>query len=482
MNARLKIYLAISLLFASLAIAVDVQPAALSAAGLYKMAQLDPNLTAEGVNIGMVCRSNTYVDSFPLNDYRPDVSLKCFKNSKINFFDDQTDKAGISNHSTQIASILVGYDANAFYSPLGNISYEAAAPEAKLDIYEFWYFITDYVFPKQLPKDDLMTMSLGCSSESWWSRGIDAMADNYGMLVIAAIGNGNDALDLPLYPAAGANILAVGVADSNNSLTDFSIPDVNHSTPGPTLDGRCKPDIIAPGNCLIATNDVNEPYKPSGDYSSFAAPVVTGVASLLIQKAKSEPNLQMAVSAIPGNCVLKSILMTSAKKLPGWHKGLGDANTNFEYPLDFKQGAGMIDGVSAYELLTAGFQHDGNIAKAGWDLNKLEEEIKKENVYTFTSGSEKEMFTATLCWNRSYENKYPFNINMNNWKDMQLTLRKVDATGQTSLVDFSDSPVDNVEHIYTNLDPNTTYQLTVSNSPNFKSKGTATYGLSWQTK
>ncbi|MCE5341584.1 MAG: S8 family serine peptidase [Planctomycetaceae bacterium] len=468
---------------ATVGFAVDGQYGAIDIAGINKVTAIDANLTGSGVSIGLVCRSNTYEDSFPQNDYRPDITHKCLQNSKINFYDDQYIAGANSNHSTQIASILVGSDSNAFYPALGNFSYKSAAPAAQLKVYEFWYFITENVFSGQWPKDDLLTMSLGSSTEAWWSRGIDEMVERYGFLVVAAIGNGTDAYDLPLYPAACTNVLAVGVVDSNNSLTEFHTPDASHSTAGPTLDGRCKPDIVAPGNCLTAISNVNEPYRPSGDYSSFAAPVVAGVASILIQKAKSDPNLQIAASGFSGNCVLKSILMTSADKLVGWHKGAADNNDDSEYPLDFKQGAGMVDALSAYNLLVAGLQHDGDVNAAGWDINLIDSSAASEKVYRFaaTAGDAKKL-TATLVWNRSYEVSYPFNLNMNLWNDLRLTLRKIDADGQISVADISDSPVDNVEHIYINLEPDSTYELTVSNSPNYESKDTAIYALSWTTK
>jgi hypothetical protein len=473
---------AVLLVFATVGFAVDGQYGAIDIAGINKITAIDSNLTGSGVSIGLVCRSNTYEDSFPQNDYRPDITHKCLQNSKIKFYDDEFIAGTNSDHSTQIASILVGSDANAFYPELGNFSYKSASPESQLNVYEFWYFITENVFSGQWPKDDLLTMSLGSSTEAWWSRGIDAMVERYGFLVVAAVGNGTDAYDLPLYPAAGANILAVGVVDSNHSLTEVHTPDANHSTAGPTLDGRCKPDVVAPGNYISAISDINEPYKPSGDYSSFAAPVVTGIASLLIQKAKSDPNLQIAASGFSGNCVLKSILMTSAVKLSGWHKGTADNNDDSEYPLDFKQGAGMVDALSAYNLLVAGMQHDGDVNAAGWDINLIDSSAAAEKVYTFQTLSETKKIAATLVWNRNYESSYPFNLNMNLWNDLKLTLRKIDADGNVSVVQISDSPVDNVEHIYITLEANSTYELAVAGSPNHESKGTAIYALSWTTK
>ena len=310
------------------------------------------------------------------------------------------------------------------------------------------------------------------------------MAEKFGLLVIAAIGNGKNSYDLPLYPAAGSNVLAVGVVSSTDSLSEFGLPDVNHSTAGPTLDGRCKPDIVAPGNCLVAVAGTRDSYKPSGDYSSFAAPVVTGVASMLIQKAKSEPSLQLAVSPFMSNCILKSILMTSAKKLPGWHKGNPSDDDDHEYPLDFKQGAGMVDGFAAFIVLTAGMQQSGDINPNGWDTGIIEPNYSAEKVYRLkTESFKKPIISATLVWNRAYGDEYPFAPAMQKWADLQLKVVAVDANGRSQIVDYSNSPVDNVEHIYTSLDSNSIYEVVVTHSPNSDLPNCFTpYSVSWMVK
>lgn len=461
-----------------------VEPFALDIAGVYKIGQLDPNLTGKNVSIGLVCRSDTYTGQTPRNDYRPDILHNCFKDLKIKFHDYDPSNAGVSAHSTAIASILAGMYSDANLPAVGRFDYEGGCPDAKLDVYEFFHFLSEYVFTRTWPEADLFTMSLGWSVEDWWSRGIDKMAEDYGILVIASIGNGTDARDLPLYPAAGANVLAVGVADSNGSLKDFNSPIPNRSTTGPTLDGRCKPDIIAPGNCLVAVAGKKDTFAATGDYSSFAAPVVASVAALLTQKANTKPELTFAVSPIWGNCVMKSILMTSAKKLPGWHKGFDSSADDSAYPLDFRQGAGMIDGLSSYNLLLAGMQMDGNVPPTGWSLDIIEPNYVTEKVYKFkTPGTGNPVITATLIWNRPYSSDYPFEPLWQNLADLQLELRKIDQQGEQIVVDFSDSPVDNVEHIYLKLEPNMAYRLVISHSLNSELPKVFTpYAISWQIK
>lgn len=460
------------------------EPFALDIAGIYKIGDLDPNLTGKGVDIGLICRSDTYAGQTPRNDYRPDISHDCFKDLKIEFHDYDPSNAGVSAHSTAIASILTGLYSDANLPGIGRFDYEGACPDAKLDIYEFRSFLSEYVFAGAWPGDDLFTMSLGWAIEDWWARGIDRMAEQFGILVIASIGNGTDARDLPLYPAAGANILAVGVADSNGSLKDFNSPVPNRSTAGPTLDGRCKPDIIAPGNCLVAVAGKKDTFAATGDYSSFAAPVVASVAALLIQKANTQPELSFVTSPIFGNSAMKSILMTAAKKLPGWHKGFDSPDDDSAYPLDLRQGAGMLDGLAAYNLLLAGMQIDGGVPPTGWSIDIIEPNYAAERIYQFkTPKTEKPTVSATLNWNRPYGRDYPFEPLWQNLADFQLELWKLDGQGEQTLVDVSDSPVDNVEHIYFMAEPNTEYRLVISHSLNSELPQIFTpYAISWQTK
>ena len=50
-----------------------LQPQGLNFSGIYALSQLDPNLTGSGVKFAVICRSNTYIDGEPQNDYRPNI-------------------------------------------------------------------------------------------------------------------------------------------------------------------------------------------------------------------------------------------------------------------------------------------------------------------------------------------------------------------------------------------------------------------------
>jgi hypothetical protein len=475
------------------AIAADetLQPQGLSFSGIYALRQLDPNLTGTGIKFAVICRSNTYIDGEPQNDYRPSIEHSCFKDKHLNFRDQAEPAADTSPHSTAICSILLGEDPNAFNPQLGQFHYQGVAPQAQADNYEFWYFLTNNIFPHSPPDADIVTASFGTQFEDWWTRGIESIAEQDGLIVVAGIGNGSNAYDPLLYPGAGANAIGVGVVNSVNTdnlaakLANFSLVYPENSSLGPTAEGRCKPDIVAPGNCLAA--DANNPnnYEPTGNWSSFSTPIVAGAIGLLVQKAKEDPNLSAAVAKDGGNCVMKAILLNSAKKLPFWHKGKLGKDDDHEVPLDFLQGAGMVNAVGAYKNLIAGLTKPGNVPTIGWDNNKLESKYP-QNIYKITIAEPNEEFiTATITWNKHYDNNYPFEPMPDKDSDLRLELRAVDTNDPNNnyLLDYSDSKVDNLEHIYCKADANfTDYELIVTYaipSDTNELQIDERYGLAW---
>ena len=472
-----------------------LQPQGLENTGVYALREMDPNLTGAGVKFAVISRSYTYIDDEPQNDYRPDISHNSFKTSQFGFKDQAKLPAGTSPHSTAICSILFGEDPNAFHPEIGQFYYEGAAPRAQADIFEFWHFVRSNVY-KQIPPDaDIITASFGSPFEDWWTRGIELLAESYGTIVVASIGNGTDAHAPVFYPGAGANVIGVGVVDSVNTkdlatnLANFALAYPEHSSTGPTGDGRCKPDIVAPGNYLAA--ELNEPnsYEPTGNWSSFSAPVVAGAVGLLVQKAKEVPDLSLAVSPDGGNCVIKAILMNSATKLPYWHKGELQTDDDHISPLDYVQGAGMLNAVGAYEHLVAGLSRPGDAPKTGWDLNLLDKIQTPENTYEIRLDEPTDKFiTATVTWNRHYNTEYPFEPATEKNCNLRLELWAIDPDNPNNdyLLDYSDSSVDNVEHIHIATDAGyTNYKIIISfsNIENPKEPALSQrYGIAWNVQ
>ncbi|MCK5565214.1 MAG: S8 family serine peptidase [Planctomycetes bacterium] len=464
---------------------LPLQPGALDYIGTFSLQNNDPNLTGSGVRIAAVCRSITYDDGLPQEDYQINTAHDCFSTSNITFADRIDTIAGVSDHATAIGAILTGADPNGFYSEIGRFQYKGAAPAANVNVYEFWRFIVNYIYAGQQLDSDILTFSLGLAFEDWWTRGIDNLIEETGLITVAGVGNGSDAFDPLLYPGSNANVIGVGVVDSSLSadiawgLKNFTLPVPTHSSAGPTSDARCKPDIVAPGNCLVPTADSLSEYDISGDYTSFAAPVVSGSAALLVQKANTTPRLQGALANNNGNCVIKSILLTSADKLPGWHKGEQTKDDDHAVPLDKVQGAGVINAAAAADLLDAGQSKPADTTAAGWDNNSIENNELAERAYAFKIDrpDAEQFITATLAWNFAYQNEYPF-AKESGQSDLRLELWADEGDDKWLMIDHSDSKTDNAEHIYYAIDPNhADYELVViSNSQNEKLQK---YALAW---
>jgi hypothetical protein len=469
--------------------ALSRQPAALEYAGVYPLRDATDNLTGDGVVIATVCRSFTYVDRVPQDDYRLNMAHKCFLGSNVYFADGSEWKDGVSSHSTAIGAILTGSDPNGYHPEVGVFSYEGVCPEATLDVYEFWRFVSSYVFAGKDLEADIITMSVGELFEDWWTRGIERMAEQEGIIVIAGIGNGTNVFDPLLYPAAGENVIGVGVIDSVRAegflegLGQFSLPHGEHSSSGPTYDERSKPDIVAPGNCLVPSAEGGSGYEVTGDWSSFSTPIVAGAIGLLVQEAKSKPELASAVAKEGGNCVMKAIVMNSATKLPYWHKGAAERADDHEFSLDEVQGAGVLNALRAYEQLTAGRWDMGEANRTGWDNNVIEKEQETANVYRIeVPEGAGEYITITLVWNKHYGDDYPFESLPELDSDLRLELRALDEdeTGRDYLIDFSDSSNDNVEHIYCAVDPNySIYEIVVMFGEGGVGGKAERYGLAW---
>ncbi len=482
------ISLCVSAILASAAVG-ELQPQGLDYVGIYPLRVVDPNLTGRGVKMAVIARSFTYIDGIPQNDYLPNLGHNCFANAMVEAVGPAHMPAGVSPHSTAVCSILFGRDAYAAVPALGAFQYEGVAPDANAEVYEFWHFLTNNVFGAIPPDADVITASFGDHFQDWWTRGFESMAEHYGIVVVAGIGNGSDAYDSLLYPAAGSNVIGVGVIDTVSSsetaiaLANFALAHPEHSSCGPTLRGSCKPDIVAPGNCLAASDIQPDLYEATGSWASFAAPLVAGACGLLVQAAKEDPALASAADPNGGNCTIKAILLNSARKLPYWHKGLLTKEDDHRTPLDYTQGAGMLNALRAYEQLAAGRYEPNDVPANGWDNNMLSTESASTRVYKFSIDEPNgKVITVTAAWNNHYSSRYPFEGIPQEDANLRIELWGVSPQNAV-LIDYSDSNSDNVEHIYTRADPNYAYYELViryaDSADLLRLPPVQRYGLAW---
>lgn len=452
--------------------------------------QNEPNLTGTGVLIAAVCRSQTYLNNRPQDDYRFNMRHRSLYDADVLFTDGSEGRFGLSSHATAIAGILLGLDERAWHPHFGDFQYRGVCPDASVDVYEFHQFRLQYLLKKDPFRADILTLSLGDIFEWPWVRAIERLAAQQDMIVVAGIGNGSEVHTPVLYPAAGANVIGVGVVDAvtdpngNVSFHEFAVPTPEHSSVGPTDDRRCKPDLVAPGTALVPASQNDSGYVLRENWTSLSAPLVSGAAALLVQKANDTPALKQVFNQPGKNNVIKAVLLNSAQKLPYWHKGRPAPDDDRETPLDYTQGTGMLDAAAALDQLIAGLQPAGTVTATGWDNNALTAETAALT-YTFDAADPNQTITATLCWNRRYQDEYPFKHDLEKDTDLRLELWGVDPNQTETLLDYSDSVNDNVEHLYLSVDPGfTQYRLRVR----FNSQQTVTdqtaqrFALAWSVK
>jgi serine protease AprX len=142
-----------------------------------------------------------------------------------------------------------------------------------------------------------------------------------GMVVVASAGNyGKDANGNTMYgsitsPGIEPSVITVGAMSTWDTPSRADDVVATYSSRGPTRDGLMKPDVVAPGSRVVGPKSPynklalsNPSLSVDGSYmrlsgTSMAAPVVSGVAALILEK-----NPYLTPNAV------KAILMYTAEK------------------------------------------------------------------------------------------------------------------------------------------------------------------------
>jgi hypothetical protein len=287
-----------------------------------------------------------------------------------------------------------------------------------VDNYEALYFLNSKIGSLTAIQSRIVNQSFIFDQSSTIEQDYDDYAARYNTIFVSGAGfNGGQ-----VRPAATSfNGIGVGVSDVANPPF------------GPTPDGRCKPDISAPGT-----------------YASYATPYVSGSAVILAQAAARGDGGTNS-SAATNLITLKALLLNGAIKPNGW-------TSSPTSPLDFRSGAGVVNVFNSWNQLRGGKHKpiettsvstnsphppgtnlNNEPSLVGWDYYSITNSTStdKINHYYFNlSGTNSYTLTATLVWNRQ-QTKPAIN-------DLNLFLYN---TADNSLVISSVSTVDNVEHL-----------------------------------
>ncbi len=178
--------------------------------------------------------------------------------------------------------------------------------------------------------------------------------------------NGNTDMTVGETGGTGNSIISVGAYTSKNTYTNIlsSSPTLDYpgtlgsiasfSSKGPTVDGRFKPDITAPGNVVVSsvsrfdnkylsggsswnnvvsglTDNTNNWYFATMQGTSMAAPVVTGIIALWLQ---AKPNLTVAqIKTILQNTSITDSFTGTGTAIPNntWGRGKINALSGVQY-------------------------------------------------------------------------------------------------------------------------------------------------------
>lgn len=323
-----------------------------------------------------------------------------------------------------------------------------------VDNYEAGYFYSHFVGALVLPpaiRSRVVNQSFIFNRDAAVEPDYDNYAAKYNTIFVSGAGfNGQQIFP----PATSFNCIAVGVSDDANPPF------------GPTPDGRCKPDIIAPGTV-----------------ASFATPHVAGAAAILLQAATrgdGGANTSVATNLI----TIKTLLLNGAVKPSGW-------TNSSTRPLDLRYGAGVVNVFNSWNQLkggkhppiettaiTTGTPHpagsnlNNESSLIGWDYNSLSTTSSQDKInhyYFDLTGTNVYTLTATLAWNRQQGKTAINNLN--------LFLYDIPSG---NLVAASISAIDNVEHLSLPQLPPGRYDLQVLKEGNAQVTSGETYALTFE--
>ncbi|MHB8080224.1 MAG: S8 family serine peptidase [Candidatus Krumholzibacteriia bacterium] len=243
--------------------------------------------TGAGVIIGML--DTGFKTTHEALDGIPVLGRWDFVNNDPVVADEPDDPVGSQNHGTYTLSALMGYAPGYLVGP----AYGAAVALAKTE---------DISVEVPLEEDnwvaglewldtfgvDVVSSSLGYLD--WYTfadldgdtavttRAADLAAAR-GIVVCASAGNERaTAWGHIIAPADGDSVLAVGAVNLDGTIAYFS-------SPGPTADGRIKPDFCTLGVAVPVASPVSDTAYAAVSGTSLSCPLASGVAALLLQRA-----------------------------------------------------------------------------------------------------------------------------------------------------------------------------------------------------
>lgn len=202
---------------------------------------------------------------------------------------DGNDVFNTDEHGTAMLSIIGSYIPGSYVGTAPKASYvlcrtENALMETPMEMYN-WVAAAEYLDSLGA---DVVSTSLGYyhfdnDTNHVTLDGHSApitigaeIATSRGMLMVASAGN--NGMDEPPHlaaPADGEHVMTVGAVNSREERAPFS-------SPGPTEDGRIKPDVMAQGVMVLISG--TRGYTATANGTSASCPLIAGMMTCLWQR------------------------------------------------------------------------------------------------------------------------------------------------------------------------------------------------------
>jgi hypothetical protein len=430
--------------------------------------------TGEDVNVGLLSAGNTRQTHEAF--YDKDANGLPVGDTHVFCYDFTGEGLDTTDHETWVAGIIAGRGGLAFPNDIG------VAPGS--NIHSARVMKSDYsISPVDMEEAlEELVLNQGCriivtgfqlltdsDGQSQWSLRYDYYAYEYNVVFANAAGNSEE--EVTVFGDCYNGITTGGLA-----VTD---PDVYRrvgsvSNPGPTLDGRRKPDLVAPSQDQTMPHGSSDSswytYTSDNGATSFSMPHTAGVAALLLGLADdtNEPNDGQ-------NEVLRAVMVNSA--FPNIFDKAGDSTdpadpNNVWHP---DRGYGRIDALRAYELLAAGriYEDTPTGAQKGWAYETMTA-AGQEDVY-FLSGTENHRLVMTVTWNRKVR-KTASSYSEENPPKFNLDLSIVKSPEGLEIFEET-STLDNLEKIDIVLPDDGTYEIHLVNTT---TKTNRSYALAFE--
>lgn len=345
--------------------------------------------------------------------YMPDKTHSEFAGKTINNISGSP--TNVSGHATLVGQV--------FYGTNTSMSYDIDS----IDVYEYgdWLGTGFLMYGLVEPREETNRIqnhswigSAGDPSEV--IRCLDYAIERDGFTCAVAVHNGSGN-PIPQLLGHSYNAIVVGLTSGNHSSGDTTFDEA----------GRLKPDIVAP-------------QSPSGDYTSYATPMISSAAALLMDVVDGDSALTNAGSP---QCI-KALLLAGATKdeFSSWSRTPA-------HPIDDHYGAGELNIYNSYHTLVSGENDSGVtgiVSGIGWDSATISGGTNALYFFDVPESNVMTRLSVMLVWNREITDGDPGPGFDPVASLANLDLRLHESTNLTThtLLDTSTSVLDNVEHVY----------------------------------